>query len=165
MTAPTYTLGWTPGLIGEIAAAHARYYSAVWGFGAFFEGKVAAGLSGFVARMEADDLLLSVRDGEDFAGSITVDLHDPEAQGLAHLRWFIVTGRGRGYGRALMERAVAHLDRHRRACYLDTFAGLDPARHLYEAHGFRLTRESVAESWGSEVTEQRFERPAMEQVQ
>lgn len=165
MTAPTFTEGWMPGLIGEIASAHARYYSAAWGFGAFFEGKVATGLSGFVARMEADDLLLSVREGGGFGGAITIDLHDPEGGGLAHLRWFIVTAPGRGHGRALMARAMAHLDRHGRACYLDTFAGLDPARHLYEAHGFRLTRESVADNWGSDVTEQRFERPAMERVQ
>ena len=43
-----------------------------------------------------------------------------------------------------------------RSCFLTTFAGLDPARRLYEAAGFVLAGETVAESWGTRVSEQRF---------
>jgi hypothetical protein len=41
--------------------------------------------------------------------------------------------------------------------YLTTFAGLDPARHLYEDFGFRLTDERRGTTWGPELVEQRFE--------
>jgi len=42
--------------------------------------------------------------------------------------------------------------------YLWTFAGLDPARHLYEKLGFKLTEEQEGEQWGTRVLEQKFER-------
>jgi hypothetical protein len=38
-----------------------------------------------------------------------------------------------------------------------TFEGLNAARHLYEKHGFRVTRQQLGNQWGSEVNEQRFE--------
>jgi hypothetical protein len=41
--------------------------------------------------------------------------------------------------------------------YLWTFAGLDPARHLYEKAGFTLVKERTGRQWGTEVEEQRFE--------
>ena len=42
--------------------------------------------------------------------------------------------------------------------WLTSFRGLDPARALYERHGFRLVEEREAGSWGTSVLEQRFER-------
>ena len=39
-----------------------------------------------------------------------------------------------------------------------TFKGLDAARHLYEAAGFKLAEESEGRQWGSVVVEQRFVR-------
>jgi len=50
----------------------------------------------------------------------------------------------------------------RRLVHLDTFAGLDAARALYERAGFRLVAEQAGETWGRVVTEQRFERHAQE---
>ena len=43
------------------------------------------------------------------------------------------------------------------SCHLTTFAGLAAARRLYEAHGFRLVDAAPGETWGTAVTEQRFE--------
>ncbi len=40
--------------------------------------------------------------------------------------------------------------------FLTTFAGLNAARSLYEARGFRLVQEEIDTSWGSPLTEQRF---------
>ena len=37
-----------------------------------------------------------------------------------------------------------------------TFTGLDAARRMYEARGFRLVEETEAQSWGKSVREQRF---------
>ena len=42
--------------------------------------------------------------------------------------------------------------------YLNTFEGLDAARHLYEKAGFRLVHQGKGTQWGKEVNEQRFER-------
>jgi len=153
--------GHPPALIGEIVAAHARWYAAHWGFGLAFEAKVAAALAEYMARAGEDDLTLSAWDGEAFAGSLIVDAHDPACRpGEAHLRWFIAARPGSGLGRRLMAEATAWLNARSLACFLDTFAGLDAARRLYEAHGFALVAEAPDRTWGVEVTEQRFERPA-----
>lgn len=155
--------GWTPGLIGEIAAAHARYYAPNWGFGPGFEATVAEGAAAFFRRAGEGDLALSARTlAGGFAGSLILDAHDPAARppGTAHLRWFIAAQPGAGLGRALMAEAMAWLDARGLACWLDTFRGLDAARRLYEAQGFVLVTEAEAETWGRRVVEQRFERPA-----
>lgn len=157
--APSISTDYRPGLLGEIARAHARYYAKHWGFGRFFETKVASEGAAFLDRMGAGDLCLSAWRGEDFAGSLIVDRHDPDAaEGWAHLRWFIVTERGGGLGGELMARATAFLDQHAAPCFLTTFKGLDPARRLYEKHGFRLVDERPTTTWGATVSEQRFER-------
>ena len=78
----------------------------------------------------------------------------------ARLRWFIVEPglQGRGIGRSLLAEALAFCRTagHRRV-HLHTFAGLDAARHLYEAFGFRLAEEQEGSRWGLPVSEQRFE--------
>ena len=84
----------------------------------------------------------------------------PDAEG-AHLRWFILSDRlrGQGMGKRLLSCATAFADAKRYAnTFLWTFAGLDAARHLYEAAGFRLVHEADGQQWGTRVAEQRFER-------
>jgi len=58
-----------------------------------------------------------------------------------------------------MARAMAHLDQAGMPCFLTTFRGLEAARRLYQDFGFTLVSELDGESWGTKVTEQRFERP------
>jgi len=152
--------GYRPGLLGEIVAAHGWYYAANWGFGAFFEAKVARECGAYLLRQASDDLTLSAWSGDAFSGALVLDLHDPESPGVAHLRWFIVPASGRGTGREMMRRAMDHLDQIGLPCFLTTFRGLDAARRLYEDFGFQLTQETKAESWGKRVVEQRFDRPA-----
>jgi GNAT superfamily N-acetyltransferase len=75
------------------------------------------------------------------------------------MRWFIVSDvvRGQGVGRQLFGAALNHLtDTGFTSCYLTTFAGLDPARRLYESAGFALHKEQQGESWGTPVLEQLF---------
>lgn len=157
--------GWRPGALGFIIGEHGRYYARNWGFGAVFEGKVAAELGAFAGRYhDRDDRLFLAQDAAgDFLGALIIDAHDPaSAPDEAHLRWFILTerARGQGYGQALMDAAMRHCDQLRLGCWLTTFAGLDAARHLYEAHGFALDHEAEASSWGITVREQIFRRPA-----
>ena len=152
--------GYVPGGIGRVAELHAVYYSKHWGFGLFFESKVATELSEFLNRFnDAHDGFWLATVGGDIVGSIAIDGMTSDREG-AHLRWFIVAPdyQGRGVGSILIRKAIefcrnAHFNR----VYLWTFAGLDPARHLYEKHGFSVCEEHQGHQWGMSVTEQMFE--------
>lgn len=152
--------GYVPGAIGRIAELHGLYYGIHWGFGLFFEAKVAGELAGFLARYDdhRDGFWIASHDGR-IEGSITVDGLKASAEG-AHLRWFIVSDalRGQGIGNNLLGTAVDFCkSRGYRRAYLWTFEGLDPARHIYEKNGFILIESRCGNQWGTEVTEQRFE--------
>ena len=154
------TSGYTPGAIGRIATLHGTYYARQWNFGLFFEAKVATELAAFLQRFDTvrDGFWTAQIDGQ-IEGGIAIDAQRADQEG-AHLRWFILSDalRGRGAGRALLERAM-QLCRQRRYAkvYLWTFAGLDAARHLYESVGFRMLRQQSGEQWGTRVAEQYFE--------
>jgi len=152
-----------PGSIGEITALHGRHYSTHWGFGTFFEAKVAQEISGFALRQAPNDLVLVAHDNDGVAASLILDLNDPASAARgAHLRWFIAADRcrGTGIGRQFMQRAVSHANSHSNGqIWLTTFAGLTPARHLYEEFGFALVSEEEGNAWGTVVKEQEFRRP------
>lgn len=152
--------GYLPGSIGRIATLHAEYYSVASGFGVDFEAKVARELAAFCLAYQSarDGLWLALVDGR-VEGSIVIDGAHAAEDG-AHLRWFIVSDalRGSGAGRALLRAALAFTDARYQRSYLWTFAGLKAARHLYEAHGFRLAQARPGAQWGKLVDEQRFER-------
>jgi GNAT superfamily N-acetyltransferase len=150
-----------PGELGEVVALHGRWYARHWKFGVYFEALVARDLGGFLVEFDAarDGFWIEPDDGGTVAGSISIV--GPRASNApARLRWFIVDERmqGRGLGRKLMRSAMQFCREvgHQHVT-LTTFAGLDAARALYEAHGFRLTDEHVDRSWGVPVTEQRFD--------
>ena len=154
--------GWAAGIVGEVVRAHAVFYAREWCFGPSFEAKVAREMGGFLQRYDParDRLLRAEGAGGRFLGSLTIDGSDPELDaGVAHLRWFIVAegARGRGVGGALLRAGLGFAARAGfRSCYLTTFAGLDPARRLYESVGFGLAAEGEAASWSRRVPEQRF---------
>jgi len=151
--------GYQPGCIGDIASLHARYYSQQSDFGVYFEKLVATGLSEFAGLLPdpGRQLWLVVDNGRTLA-SIAIDGNMTGR--VAHLRWFIVDDslRGLGVGRELMARAMAFVDERFDETYLWTFEGLDAARHLYEAFGFRLAEAAGGTQWGKAVVEQRFVR-------
>ncbi len=158
---PVVARGWRPGLLGDVVALQARYYAEAWGFGPFFEAKLARELAEFAGRYDPrQDLILSTSEDGRTTGSITVDGSDPAPPGgLLHLRWFILGegARGRGVGGLLIEESLRFARTlGRPGIYLWTFAGLDAARRLYDRAGFRLVEERVGATWGTEVTEQRF---------
>ena len=161
--APTF-IGYRPGIIADIVGLHARYYAKNWSFGAQFEALVAEELGHFVAVHDPnEDLFLSAVDGDTHLGSIVIDRTVSGRPDAAKLRWFIVSdaARGTGLGRALLGRAVAFSDERGTArITLSTFAGLDAARHLYEAYGFVLVHEAGSDRWHGGVGQQTFERLA-----
>ena len=154
----------TRGPIREAAARivelHASYYAKHWGFGEYFEAKVATGLAEFLERYDpARDGLWLAMVGGAIQGAIAIDGVHADAEG-AHLGWFIVSEsmQGRGVGGALLRDAMDFCrERSYPRVYLWTFAGLDAARHLYEREGFVLAEEHLGTRWGSEVLEQRWE--------
>jgi len=152
--------GYVPGCIGAVTSMHGIYYAREWGFSRYFESVVASGLVEFFDRYDpARDGFWTVSVDDRIEASIAIDGIDAETQG-AHVRWFIVSDslRGSGAGGRLMDRAMEFCrDRGYRRVYLETFAGLDAARHLYEAAGFAMVAEQRGMTWGTEVLEQRFE--------
>ena len=158
--APTIKEGYVPGTIGRVTEMHGTYYSKDWGFDLFFESKVASELSGFLRRLqEGRDGFWTVVSAKRVVGSIAIDGSGAGNEG-AHLRWFIVDHewRGRGLGGPLLRKALDFSrDAGHRRIYLWTFAGLDPARHLYEKSGFRLVEEQEGLQWGKKVREQKFQ--------
>jgi GNAT superfamily N-acetyltransferase len=152
--------GYVPGVIGRVIELHGTYYHAHWGFGVFFEVKVANGLSEFINRYDdqRDGLWTAAVNGR-VEGSIVIDGAHATQEG-AHLRWFIIsdTLRGQGAGNQLIDAAIdfCRIKKYPRV-YLWTFEGLHAARHLYEQAGFILVEQHRGTQWGTEVEEQRFE--------
>lgn len=154
--------GYYPGVIAECLRLHMEYYAPRWGFGAAFETKLAREMGAFFERYDAGrDLFLMLFPADasgNAAATIALDGSDAEGEG-AHLRWFVAgaEARGRGLGNLLLGRVMAFCrERGHHRVYLTTFRGLDPARRLYEKHGFRLTAEKDEDQWKGGVVEQHF---------
>jgi len=159
---PQFTIenGYISGAIGRITELHGTYYHDQWGFGLYFEAKVATELSEFLRRFDRtrDGMWVVTVNGR-VEGSIVIHGIDTQNEG-AHLRWFILsdTLRGKGIGRELIRIAIDFCQgKGYEKIYLWTFEGLHAARHLYEQAGFRLVRQQRGVQWGAEVNEQYFE--------
>lgn len=153
--------GYRTGLIARVTEMHADYYARTAGFGQRFETVVATGLAHFCERLDrpANQIWLAVQEDR-IVGSLAIDGEDM-GEGVAHLRWFILddAARGQGLGRKLLLSALRFVDDVGfPETQLWTFFGLDAARRLYEANGFRCVEERPGDQWGSEVLEQRFVR-------
>jgi GNAT superfamily N-acetyltransferase len=152
--------GYVPGVVGRVTELHATYYHRHWGFGAFFEAKVAAEMAEFIRRYDdsRDRIWCALVDGR-IEAALTIDGSDAALAG-AHLRWFIASDavRGSGVGARLLGDAMRFCREARHArVYLWTFRGLEPARHLYEKAGFVLAETRAGTQWGTRVDEQRYE--------
>lgn len=148
-----------PGIIGEVVRQHAQYYAAHWAFDVRFETQVARELAGFIADFDPtrDGFWWAAGPDGGFAGSVAVDGGEGSR---ARLRWFIVPEayQGRGVGKLLFDRAMAFArDTGFDGVYLWTFAGLEPARRVYEKAGFALAEEKPSSQWGPAITAQRYE--------
>jgi GNAT superfamily N-acetyltransferase len=153
--------GYIPGAIGRVVELHATYYAQQWSFGLFFESKVATNLASFLNRFDEkhDGFWIAVHE-QQIVGSISIDGSEAETRG-GHLRWFILDSeyQGNGIGKQLLGEAICFCEqKHFQRVYLTTFAGLDPAPHLYEKWGFKLIEEEENNSWGVSMKEQMFER-------
>ncbi len=153
--------GYQTGMIGDIAALHARTHGVFIGMGPTFESVVSQAMAEFMPRIEnpVNNSWSIIENGE-IIGSISIDGEDL-AGNIAHLRWFILSEklRGLGFGKKLLLKAIDHCDAHGfEEIHLWTLKGLDAARNLYQRNGFFLADEYVGDQWGKSVTEQMFIR-------
>jgi GNAT superfamily N-acetyltransferase len=152
--------GYIPGAMGRIVELHAAYYHRAWGFGLFFEARVAKEMSEFFSRFnEARDGFWTVCHNHRVEGGIAIDGIKAMEDG-AHLRWFILSAevQGRGFGNRLMEEVISFCKKKKhQKIYLETFEGLHAARHLYEKFGFKLVHQAEGAQWGKRMAEQKFE--------
>jgi GNAT superfamily N-acetyltransferase len=150
--------GYRPGAIGRVVELHARYYSQHWGFGRYFEAVVAHDLAALVQRDgPLDQIWLALR-GEIIIGAVALDGSRAADLGV-RLRFFILdeAAQGRGVGRQLLAKVLAFCQAQSVGqVYLTTFAGLEPARRLYEQAGFVLRDEHEDRTWGIPMREQTF---------
>ena len=100
---------------------------------------------------------IAERDGER-AGTVTLVRRSAR---VAQLRLLLVepAARGAGIGARLVDECLsfARAAGYRRMM-LWTNAGLDAARAIYDARGFRLTKEEPHRSFGHDLVGQTFER-------
>jgi DNA-binding MarR family transcriptional regulator/GNAT superfamily N-acetyltransferase len=153
--------GYQTGMIGDVAALHARTHGPIIGMGPTFESVVSQAMAEFLPRITnpVNNSWNVVADGE-VIGSISIDGEDL-GENIAHLRWFILSERlrGKGLGKVLLKNALDHCDNHDfKEIHLWTLKGLEAARSLYERSGFELVEEYEGDQWGKAVTEQKFIR-------
>ncbi|MBO9520486.1 MAG: GNAT family N-acetyltransferase [Nocardioidaceae bacterium] len=133
--------------------AHGEIYAEQLGWSTEFEAMVAAIVAEYAAGHDParEGAWIAEVDGER-AGCVS--LVADEEPGTARLRILLVTPTARGLGVGSLLVGTC-LDLARKAGYervtLWTVAGLDSARRIYEAAGFRLVREEPQHRFGHEV--------------
>jgi len=98
-----------------------------------------------------------VEAGEKVAGCIAIVRN---TEGVAQLRWFILTPetRGKGLGKRLMDEAVKFSrEAGYRRIILWTFSELETAIALYRRWGFVKTEEKAHHIWGRDLIEEKYE--------
>jgi ribosomal protein S18 acetylase RimI-like enzyme len=146
-----------PGDLGEIVRLHGFIYEKEYGLDNTFEAYVAGPLSDFVLHPLKGQRIWMVEGSGKVAGCIAIVKVE---EGIAQLRWFILTPetRGRGIGKRLMGEAVNFSrDAGYRRIILWTFSELETAIALYKKWGFRKTEEKAHRIWGRDLVEEKYE--------
>jgi ribosomal protein S18 acetylase RimI-like enzyme len=147
-----------PGDFGEIVRLHGVLYAEEYGLDNTFEAYIAAPLSEFVLTKDRrGQRIWVVEAGEKVAGCIAIVRN---TEGVAQLRWFILTSetRGKGLGKRLMDEAVKYSwEAGYRRIILWTFSELETAIALYRRWGFVKTEEKAHHIWGRDLIEEKYE--------
>ena len=147
-----------PGDFGEIVRLHGVLYAEEYGLDNTFEAYIAAPLSEFVLTKDRRrQRIWIVEAGEKVAGCIAIVRN---TEGVAQLRWFILTPetRGKGLGKRLMDEAVKYSwEAGYRRIILWTFSELETAIALYRRWGFVKTEEKAHHIWGRDLIEEKYE--------
>jgi DNA-binding MarR family transcriptional regulator/GNAT superfamily N-acetyltransferase len=146
------------GDIGWIVSHHGALYAQEYRWDATFEALVAEIAARFLRRFDAERERCWIAEyrGERVGCVCLVK----RSASVAQLRLLLVepSARGLGIGKRLVDECIAFA---RKAGYrrmmLWTNGGLDAARAIYEARGFRLTHEERHHSFGHDLVGQTFE--------
>jgi len=147
-----------PGDLGWIVERHGVIYHESHGWDATFEAMVAGIAKEFLERFDPawERSWIAEVDGRR-AGAIAL-VRRSKTVGQLRLLFVESWARGLGIGTRLVSECVGQA-RHvgYRRMVLFTVAGLDAARRLYEAEGFRLTEETPGHEWGKDHMAQTWE--------
>jgi len=147
-----------PGDMGWIVERHAVLYRASHGWDDTFEAMVAGIVRDFLETFDPafERSWIAEVDGRR-AGAIAL-VRRSKTVGQLRLLFVESWARGLGIGARLVSECVGQA-RHvgYRRMILFTVAGLDSARRLYEAEGFRLTEEKAGHAWGKDHLAQTWE--------
>jgi GNAT superfamily N-acetyltransferase len=147
-----------PGDLGELIHIHGVGNARDYGYTVWHEA--------YCARIAADFLIdgggkrgrawLAKKHGA-VVGSVFV-VETPNNAAQLRLLYASDAARGLGLGRWLVEAAIAHCRAEGfTSVFLWTAEGLHGARHIYESLGFGLTETKVAQGWGVDTHELRFD--------
>lgn len=147
-----------PGDMGWIVQRHGELYHESHGWDESFEAMVAEISARFLQRYDptCERSWIAEVDGRR-AGAIVLVRRSKR---VAQLRLLFVEpwARGLGIGARLVSECVGqarHVGYHRMVLF--TVDGLDSARRLYEAEGFRLSAEEPGHEWGKDHLAQTWE--------
>jgi len=147
-----------PGDMGWVVERHGALYAASHGWHAEFEAMCADIGARFLRDYDphCERSWIAERDGARVGAVFLMR----RSRTIGQLRFLFVepSARGLGLGARLVSECVGHA-RHvgYRKMTLFTVRGLDSARRLYEAEGFRLTEEKPGEGWAEGSIEQRWD--------
>ena len=159
-TTPAVTLRThRPGDIGWLIGRHGAIYAGEFGWDDTFEGLVAEIAGRFLLKFDPakERCWIAERDGERVGCVLVVK----RSATVAQLRLLLVepSARGLGIGARLVDECLAFArGAGYRRMMLWTNGGLDAARAIYEARGFRLVKEEPHHSFGHDLVGQTFER-------
>lgn len=148
-----------PGDLGYIIHLHGRLYKAEQNFGIGFETYVAQGLAEFYQQFDAQKDRVWIAEAEGKIIGFLALVHRPEQ--TAQLRYFLLLPeyRGQGLGKSLMDSFMSWArEAGYRHLYLWTTNEQETAIALYQRHGFQLTEEKVTETFGKQLSEQKYEK-------